>query len=48
MESTTYKTTELQNIAIRDIIPILSVYYKGSLDEKMESYTRPTITTKNV
>ena len=47
MESTTYKTTELQNIAISDIIPTLSVYYKGSLNEKMESYTKPTVTSIN-
>ena len=26
-------------IVIRDTIPALSVYYKGSLNEKMESYT---------
>ena len=26
----------------RDTVPTLSVYYKGSLNEKMESYTRPT------
>ena len=25
----------------------LSVYYKGSLNEKMESYTKPTITSIN-
>ena len=35
-----------RNIAIRDTIPALSVYYKGSLNEKMESYTKPTITSK--
>ena len=26
-----------RNIAIRDTIPTLSVYYKGSLNEKVES-----------
>ena len=36
-----------RNIAIRDTIPTLSVYYKGSLNEKMESYTKPTITSIN-
>ena len=25
---------------MRDTIPALSVYYKGSLNEKMESYTK--------
>ena len=34
-----------RNIAIRDTIPALSVYYKGSLNEKMESYTKPTVTS---
>ena len=36
-----------RNIAICDTIPALSVYYKGSLNEKMESYTKPTITSIN-
>ena len=36
------------SIAIRDTIPALSVYYKGSLNEKMESYTKPTITSIKV
>ena len=35
------------NIAIRDTIPALHVYYKGSLNEKIESYTKPTITSIN-
>ena len=35
------------NIAIRDTITTLSVYYKGSLNEKVESYTNPTITSIN-
>ena len=35
-----------RNIAIRDTIPTLSDYCKGSLNEKMESYTKPTITSK--
>ena len=34
-------------IAICDTIPTLSVYYKGSLNEKMESYTKPTVTSPN-
>ena len=34
-------------IVIRDTIPALSVYYKGSLNEKMESYRKPTITSIN-
>ena len=29
-----------RNISICDTIPALSVYYKGSLNEKMESYTK--------
>ena len=36
-----------RKIAIRDTIPALSVYDKGSLNEKMESYTKPTITSIN-
>ena len=27
--------------------PALNIYYKGSLNEKMESYTKPTITSIN-
>ena len=38
---------EKRNIVIRDTIPALSVYYKASLNEKMESYTKPTITSIN-
>ena len=36
-----------RNIAIRGTIPALSVYYKGSLNEKMDSYTKPIITSIN-
>ena len=36
-----------RKIASRDTIPALSVYDKGSLNEKMESYTKPTITSIN-
>ena len=36
-----------RNIAIRDTIPTLGVYYKGSLNDKVESHTRPTITSLN-
>ena len=42
------KTTRTKrNIAFPDTIPALSVYYKGSLNEKMEFYTKPTITSIN-
>ena len=34
-------------VTICDKIPALSVYYKVSLNEKMESYTKPTITSIN-
>ena len=36
-----------RNIVIRNTIPALSVYYKGSLNEKMDSYTKPTMTSIN-
>ena len=36
-----------RNIVIRDTIPTLSVYYKGSLNDKSGSYSRPTITSTN-
>ena len=36
-----------RNIVICDTIPILSVYYKGSLNEKVETSTRPTIPSLN-
>ena len=36
-----------RNIVIRDTIPTLSVYYKGTLNDKSGSYLRPTITSTN-
>ena len=39
---------EKENTAIRGIISTLSVYYKGSLNEKVESYTRLTIPLLNL
>ena len=33
-----------RNIAFRDTIPALSVYYKRSFNEKVESHTKPTTT----
>ena len=37
-----------RNIAFRDTIPALSVYYKGSFNEKVESNTRPTTTVDKI
>ena len=34
-------------IAFRDTVPALSVYFKRSFTEKMESYTKPTVTSPN-
>ena len=36
-----------RNIAFRDTAPALSVYLKISFNEKMESYTKPTVTSPN-
>ena len=36
-----------RNIAFRDTVPALSVYFKKSFNEKMESYTKPTVTSTN-
>ena len=36
-----------RNIAFRDTVPALSVYFKRSFNEKMESYTKPTVTLPN-
>ena len=36
-----------RNIAFRDTVPALSVYFKRSFNEKMESYTKPTVTSPN-
>ena len=33
-----------RNVAFRDTIPALSVYYKRGFNEKMESHTKPTTT----
>ena len=33
------------NIAFRDTVPALSVYFKRSSNGKMESYTKPTVTS---
>ena len=35
------------NIAFRDTVPALSVYFKRSFNEKLESYTKPTVTSPN-
>jgi len=36
------------NIAFRDTAPaLLNVYFKISFSEKMESYTKPTVTSPN-
>ena len=35
---------EKKNIALRDTVPALSVYLKRSFNEKIESYTKPTVT----
>ena len=34
-----------RNIAFRDTVPALSVYFKRRFNEKMESYTKPTVTS---
>ena len=36
-----------RNIAFRDTVPALSVYFKKSLNQEMESYTKPTVTSTN-
>ena len=36
---------EKRNIAFCDTVPALSVYFKRSFNEKMESYTKPTVTS---
>ena len=36
-----------RNIAFRDTVPALSVYFKRSFNEKLESYTKPTVTSPN-
>ena len=36
-----------RNIAFCDTVPALSVYFKRSFNEKMESYTKPTVTSPN-
>ena len=36
-----------KNIAFRDTVPALSVYFKRSFNEKMESHTKPTVTSPN-
>ena len=36
-----------RNIAFRDTIPALSVYYKRSFNEKVKSHTKPTSTLQN-
>ena len=35
------------HIAFRDTVPALSVYFKRSFNEKLESYTKPTVTSPN-
>ena len=50
-EGVCYLETQQQrgkrNIAFRDAVPALSVSFKRSFNEKMESYTKPTITSPN-
>ena len=36
-----------RDIAFRDTVPALSVYFKRSFNEKMESYTKPAVTSPN-
>ena len=36
-----------RNIAFRDTVPALSVYFKRSFNEKLDSYTKPTVTSSN-
>ena len=36
-----------KNIAFRDTVPALSVYFERSFNEKLESYTKPTVTSPN-
>ena len=36
-----------RNIAFRDTVPALSVYFKRNFNEKMESYAKPTVTSPN-
>ena len=36
-----------KNIAFRDTVLALSVYFKRNFTEKMESYTKPTVTSPN-
>ena len=37
-----------RNIAFRDTVPALSVYFKRSFNEKLESCTKPTVTSPNL
>ena len=41
------KSRGKRNIVFRDTVPALSVYFKRSFNEKMESYTKPTVTSPN-
>ena len=54
LDTVVYKGTRLKeksrgkrNIAFRDTVPALSVYFKRSFNEKMESYRKPTVTSPN-
>ena len=40
-------TTNREKIGSPDTVPTLSVYFKRSFHQKMESYTRPTVTSPN-
>ena len=42
-----HNNKEEKNIAFRDTVPALSVYFKRSFTEKMESYTKTTVTSPN-
>ena len=42
-----HNNKEEKNIAFLDTVPALSVYFKRSFTKKMESYTKPTVTSPN-
>ena len=54
LDTVAYKGTRFKekcrgkrNIVFRDTVPALSVYFKRSFNEKLESYTKPTVTSPN-
>ena len=42
-----HNNKEEKEIPFCDTVPALSVYFKGTFNEKMESYTKPTTTSPN-